>query len=122
MTIDKQLLLAYQRKLKYLTCDAKHANFISEKQGGIGVRSFTRTYIGALLRDMEVHISNDENTTTHALSTSISEATKLYNWKLNKDGKLPPASSAAARAANTNISGKRLYNIMKTANNLVELA
>ena len=88
----------------------------------LNMPTFTRTYIGALLRDMEVHISNDGNTTSHALLTSISEATKLYYWKLNRDEKLPPASSAAARAANTNISGKRLYNIMKTANNLVELA
>jgi hypothetical protein len=80
--IDKQIIRSYQHRLRYVASDAKHSIFISEKQGGIGVCSFTKAYVGALLRDTEVYISNTDSDTTHALLSSISEATKQSLWKL----------------------------------------
>ncbi len=52
--IDKHLTITYQYRMKYMPSNAKHSIFISVKEGGIGVRSFTREYMGALLRDVEV--------------------------------------------------------------------
>jgi hypothetical protein len=54
--------------------DAWHRIFISEKRGGIGVCSFTQAYVGALLRDIEVYIAEDNSVTGHALLSSIEEA------------------------------------------------
>jgi len=39
--IDKQLLNAYKFRMNRMPMDAKHDIFLSEKKGGIGVRSFT---------------------------------------------------------------------------------
>jgi len=54
--------------------DAWHRIFIPEKRGGIGVCSFTQAYVGALLRDIEVYIAEDNSVTGHALLSSIEEA------------------------------------------------
>jgi hypothetical protein len=51
--IDKKLIKAYHYQMKCMDNDAKHHIFISQKKGGIGVKSFTREYISALLRDIE---------------------------------------------------------------------
>jgi hypothetical protein len=71
MEVDKQLLKAYQYRLKYTPSDAKHNVLITEKRGGLGLRSFTREYLGALIRDIEVYISNPGSTPTHSLCASI---------------------------------------------------
>ena len=106
--VDRQLLQAYQYRLKYMPSDSKHNIFLSEKLGGIGVRSFTQEYVGALLRDVEVYISNADSLPAHALINSIEEATKLQLWFLHKELKLPPNSAAASRAASIAVSGKKI--------------
>jgi len=105
--IDKHLLSAYQYHLKYMPSDAKHNIFMTVKKGGIGIRSFTREYIGAILRDIEVYISNDQNPTPHALISSIKEATKQNIWNLYRDGKIPNFTTAATKASQISISGKK---------------
>ncbi len=89
LKIDKQLLTAYQYRMKYLNCDTKHNIFISEKNGGIGVKCFTKEYVGALLRDLEVFISNPDSTTTVALLSSAEAATNLTLWTLNREQRIP---------------------------------
>jgi hypothetical protein len=74
--IDKKLPKAYRYQMKCMVNDAKHHIFISQKKGGIGINSLTQEYIGALLRDIEVQISNPNSLATHALHTSIEEPTK----------------------------------------------
>jgi hypothetical protein len=105
--IDTQLLSAYQYRLKYMPSDAKHNIFMTVKKGGIGIKSFTREYIGALLRDIEVYISNDKNPTAHALISSIEEVTKQTIWNLYRDQKIPNYTTAAMKASQTSISGKK---------------
>jgi hypothetical protein len=82
--IDNRLIKAYHYKMKCMPNDTKHHIFISQKWGGIGVKSFTHEYIGALLRDIEVQISNPESLAAHAMCTSIEEATKKELWMLNQ--------------------------------------
>jgi hypothetical protein len=41
-----------------MPCDAKHSTFLSEKRGGLGLHSFTREYMGSLIRDIEVYTSH----------------------------------------------------------------
>jgi hypothetical protein len=89
MNIDKQLLKAYQYRLKHTPSDAKHNIFITEKRGGLGLRSFTREYLGALIRDIEVYINNPGTAPSHALCSSIEEATKQHLWCLYQENKLP---------------------------------
>jgi len=69
--IDKSLLKAYQYKLQFMQHDAKHSIFISLKRGGFGLKSFTREYTSALLRDTEVYISNEASLPAHALLSSL---------------------------------------------------
>jgi hypothetical protein len=107
--IDKQLLNAYKFRMNRMPMDAKHDIFLSEKKGGIGVRSFTQEYIGALLRDIEVYISNNNSLTTHAILSSIEENEKQYTWKLLQEGKLPHGSDMNFRARQIYISGKKCY-------------
>ena len=106
-TIDKQLLKAYQYRLKYTPTDAKHNIFLSERKGGIGVKSFSREYIGGLLRDIEVYLTNVGSLPTHALESSIEEATKQCLWNLYKAGLLPPKSATASRVERYNISARK---------------
>jgi len=106
-SIDKQLLADYQYRLKYMPSDAKHAIFISEKKGGVGIQSFTCQYMGSLLRDIEVYISGKSSMTTHVLISSLEEATKKYIWHLHHDGKIPNNTNAAVRASVYIISGKK---------------
>jgi len=106
-SIDKQLLADYQYRLKYMPSDAKHAIFISEKKGGVGIQSFTCQYMGSLLRDIEVYISGKSSMTTHVLISSLEEATKKYIWHLHRDGKIPNNTNAAVRASVYIISGKK---------------
>jgi hypothetical protein len=70
--------------MKCMPNDTKHHVFISQKRGGIGVKSFTLEYIGTLLRDIEVQISNPESLAAHAMCTSIEEAAKKELWMLNQ--------------------------------------
>jgi hypothetical protein len=108
--IDKQVITANLYRLKFMPSDAKHAIFLLNKKGGIRVCSFTHEYIGALLRDIEVFNSNNNNNnnlTVHTLISSIEEATKQCIWNFYQVGKIPSGSSAALRANQINISGKR---------------
>jgi len=116
MTVDKQLLLAYQYKLKFLPCDAKHNIFISQKKGGIGVKSYVREYMGALFRDLEVYISNENSLTTHAVLSSSEEATKLNMWTLLQAGKIPEHTAAFVRARQSHISGKIIHRYLDDPN------
>ena len=75
-SVDRQIIQAYHYRLNFMASDAKHSIFISEKRGGIEIRSFTRKYIAALLRDVEIYISNEDTLPAHALITSLEEATK----------------------------------------------
>ena len=88
--------------------DTKHHIFISQKRGGIGVKSFLHEYIGALMRDIEVQISNPGSLAAHALCASIEEATKKGLWELHQLDCLPPLPTAAAVASETHISGRKL--------------
>jgi hypothetical protein len=106
MKIDKILLTAYQYHLRCMPCDAKHSIFISEKRDGIEVSCFTREYVGALIRDVEVFISDKECTTTHAMLASIEATTKQCLWKLNQAGRIPSNCHTIAHARNIHISGK----------------
>jgi hypothetical protein len=92
--IDKYLVNAYHYWLKYMPSDAKHTIFISNKYGGIGVRSFTREYVGALLRDLEVYLSDSSIITAHALISSIEPAAKQSCWSLYKNDKFPKGFNA----------------------------
>ncbi len=116
MTIDKQLLVAYQYRLKFLPCDAKHNIFISIRKGGIGVKSYTREYLGALFRDLEVYISNENSLTTHAILSSSEEANKLCMWLLLKAGRIPYNTASIEKAKQSNISGKITYQYLDDPN------
>jgi hypothetical protein len=105
--IGRQSLSAHQYQLKYMPSNAKHSIFMTVKKGGIRIKSFTREYIGALLRDIEVYISNDQNPTAHALVSSIEEATKQNIWNLYRDEKIPNFTTAATKASQISISGKK---------------
>jgi hypothetical protein len=106
-TIDKQLIRAYQYRLNFKTSDAKHSIFLSEKLGGLGLRSFTREYVGALLRDIEVYISNENSLPAHALVTSIEEATKQKLWNLFQDNKIPSNTRIYERIQQFHISRRK---------------
>jgi hypothetical protein len=45
--------------------------------------------VGALLRDLEVFISNPDSTTTVALLSSAEAATNLKLWTLNQEQRIP---------------------------------
>jgi hypothetical protein len=87
--IDKTILKQYHFRLKLMHHDAQHFIFLPESKGGIGVKSFTMQYISALLRDIEVYITNKGSMPAHALITSLAEATKLSLWILKQDEKFP---------------------------------
>jgi hypothetical protein len=103
-----------------MSCDAKHSIFISSKKGGIGVRCFTRKYIGSLLRDTEVYISNDECFTSHAVRASIEAATKQNIWQLHQNKRIPGDTLAATRAENIYISGKLIHQYLDNAEHVHE--
>ena len=77
------------------------------KKGGYGVRSFTSEYLGALLHDIEVYISNSDSLPAHALLASIEAATKKCNWKLLQAGKIPEGTHAAAQLGLISIDGMK---------------
>jgi hypothetical protein len=104
--VDKQILKAYHYWLKFMPSDTKHNMFISEKRGGLGLHSFSREYIGALQRDLEVYNSNKESLPAHALVTSLEEATKQTLWMLNQEG-FSKAFEIVNRVKQFHISGKR---------------
>jgi len=105
--IDKQLLKAYQYRLQYMSTDAKHNIFMSPRIGGIGVKSFTREYVGGLLRDIEVHITNTDSLPAHALVASIEAATTQRLFNLHQAGLIPVNTNAATRAEQISISAKK---------------
>ena len=106
-SIDKQLLKAYQYRLKYTPTDAKHNIFVSEKRGGIGVKSFSREYLGGALRDIEVYLTHTGSLLAHALESSIEDATKQCLWNLYKANLLPSNSAIASRVECYNISARK---------------
>ncbi len=118
--IDKSLIDTYQHRMRFMSCDAKHSIFISSKKGGIGVRCFTREYIGSLLRDTEVYISNDECFTSHAVRASIEAATKQNIWQLHQNKRIPGDTLAATRAENIYISGKLIHQYLDNAEHVHE--
>jgi hypothetical protein len=116
--IDKQLINAYKFRMKFMPSDAKHSIFLSLKEGGIGVRSFTRKYIGALLRDVEVFISNTNSLTTHAILSSIEQAAKKQLWNLYKERKIPEYYSAAEQDRRIYISGRKILSYQSDVDTL----
>jgi hypothetical protein len=106
-SVDKQTLKAYHYRLKFMSSDAKHNMFISEKRGGLGLHSFSREYIGALLRDLEVYISAEESLLAHALVTSLEEATMQNLRMLHQEGKIIEMCTIVNRIKQFHISGKR---------------
>ena len=105
--IDKCLIRTYQHRMNYMPSDAKHSIFISRKKGGNGVRSFTREYIGALLRDVEVYISNNDSLPTHTLLASIEAATIQFKWNLFKNGLIPDGTFAHAHTETLSLPGRK---------------
>jgi hypothetical protein len=105
--IDRHLLKAYQYCLNFMPHDAKHSIFLSEKLRGLGLCSFTREYVGALLWDIEVYISNNISLPAHALITSIEEATKQKLWNLSRDNKIPEKLAISNRIQQYQVSGKK---------------
>jgi hypothetical protein len=87
--------------------DAKHNIFLSEKRGGIGIKSFTREYTGSVIRDIEVFITNKDSLPAHALLTSIETATEQCMWNLHQAGLIPQNTAAIARVQLITISGKK---------------
>jgi hypothetical protein len=73
------------------------------------VRSFTREYLGSLLREIEVHITNEHSLPAHALLASIETATKQCIWNLHLEKKLPQGLSIARTAAEIFISPKKTF-------------
>jgi hypothetical protein len=71
------------------------------------VKIFTREYIGALLWDIEVQISNPDSLAAHALCASIEEANKKQFLILHQQSRLPTVLSAAEKAQSTHISGRK---------------
>lgn len=106
-TLDNKLLKAYHYKMKCIPNDAKHHIFISQRNGGIGVKSLTREYIGALLRDIEVEISNPTSPSAHSLRASLEAAVEKELWILHRQSRLPALSQAADTAAHVSISGRK---------------
>ena len=113
--IDKKLLTSYQYKMQCMPTDAKHRIFLSCKKGGIGVRSFTSEYIGALLRDIEVYISNENSLPAHALLASIEAATAQCKWNLFCDNKFPTGTRAFEEASRISLSGKKIVQFFDNA-------
>jgi len=88
--------------------DAKHSIFLSESKGSLGLCSFTLQYLSALLRDVEVYMSNDGSMPAHALITSLSEATKQALWMLLQENRTPENLQVYNQIQNYKISGKRI--------------
>jgi len=113
--IDKAIIKSYHYRLKLMTHDAKHSIFISEASGGIGVKSFTMQYVGALLCDLEVYLLNDGSMPTHALIASVEAARKNALWKLWQDGKIPSPVSIYETVQKLNIAEKKTLIFQDTA-------
>eukprot|EP00590_Aulacoseira_subarctica_P005294 CAMPEP_0172416722 /NCGR_PEP_ID=MMETSP1064-20121228/3216_1 /TAXON_ID=202472 /ORGANISM="Aulacoseira subarctica , Strain CCAP 1002/5" /LENGTH=1681 /DNA_ID=CAMNT_0013154579 /DNA_START=343 /DNA_END=5384 /DNA_ORIENTATION=- len=105
--IDNKLLKAYHYKMRCMTNDTKHHIFISQKRGGIGVKSFTREYFGSLIRDVEVEISNPTSLSAHSLCASLEAAIEKKLWLLHQQSRLPTLSQAAEIAERASISGRK---------------
>jgi hypothetical protein len=100
--------------------DAKHSIFLSKKKGGYGLHSFTREYVSALLRDIEVYISNGDSLPAHALLASIDEATKQCLWTLFHAGKIPNTLACYNQIHQANIAPKRTLVYADTPNQPIE--
>ena len=118
--IDRCLLKAYHYKMKCMDNDTKHHIFISQKRGGIGVKSFTREYIGSLLRDIEVQITNPDSLSAHALCASIEAASQKRLWNLYQESRLPALSTAAETAKDIHISGRKMLSYYNDINDAIE--
>jgi hypothetical protein len=108
MEVDKSLLKAYQYKLGFMPSDAKHSIFISGKLGGLGLCSFTREYVSALIRDIEVYITDEDNMAAHALVASIEAATKQKLWLMEKESTIPDIPHLVQRIRTFQVSEKRI--------------
>jgi hypothetical protein len=115
-TVDKQLDRAYQYRLKFVPSDANHNTFISEKRGGLGIRSFTREYIGALMRDIEVYISNKDSFPAHALQVNIEEVTHQCLWMLHQLNMLPDIHNLREHVRSLPVSPKRIISYESSFN------
>lgn len=105
--IDKCLIRTNQYRMNYMPSDAKHSIFVARKKGGNGMRHFTREYIGALLRDIEVYFSNPESLPAYAMLASIEAATTPCKWNLFKAGLIPTDTRAHAQAEILSLTGKK---------------
>jgi hypothetical protein len=63
-----------------------------------------------------VYISNVHSMTTHAILSSVGEATTLRMWSLYQDEKIPRTSRAFERARQSHISGKIIYKYQDDTN------
>jgi hypothetical protein len=105
--IDKCLLKSYQYRLRFMPFDAKHSIFIAEKRRGLGLRSFTREYIGALLRDIEVYITCENSLPAHALMASIEGAAQQNLWIYDQNNMLPALPNFVQQVKRYQISKKK---------------
>jgi len=119
-SVDRQIIQEYHYRLNFMASNAKHSIFISEKRGGIGIRSFTKEYIAALLRDVEIYTSNEDTLPAHALITSLEEATKQKLWNLKQQSRIPSNSEAFIKIDQFHMSGKKTLMFHETFNNPTE--
>jgi hypothetical protein len=63
--------------------------------------------MGALLRDIEVYITNDDSLPAQALITIREKATKQSLWVLDQENKVPNKLDISNKIKQFHISGKR---------------
>ena len=68
--------------------------------------------MGALLRDIEVYITNDDSLPAQALITIREKATKQSLWVLDQENKVPNKLDISNKIKQFHISGKELSSII----------
>jgi hypothetical protein len=68
--------------------------------------------MGALLRDIEVYITNDDSLPAQALITIREKATKQSLWVLDQENKVPNKLDISNKIKRFHISGKELSSII----------
>jgi hypothetical protein len=66
---------------------------------------------GALLRDIEVYITNDNSLSAHALIMSVEEAIKQKLWTLNQEGRIPDIPAVQSRISQLTVSREKDSNL-----------
>ncbi len=74
---------------------------------------------GALLRDIEVYITNDNSLSAHALIMSVEEAIKQKLWTLNQEGRIPDIPAVQSRISQLTVSRKKTLIYQDTFENPV---